>query len=187
MSHFRNYTKKTERREKEIEKRKERIAMLRATKKKPKYPRTVLFLQNKDELVNPPCRLTGNDLFVTLKSYNTGFVVRPKSGIGFNWMLLFCMKRKRRQFPIEVLEHVNAFLNWIPAGCWNKKNKCCSVCGSMFVFDSMFMSYVCSYDCADREQDEMDYVTGYGREYNLSIHEIYDCYGNSYFWCSSFW
>lgn len=83
----------------------------------------------------------------------TGLRSPPNNGDhpGFNWMTFFCLNKKKRNgryihFPNHLMNIINSFLNWIPAGCWNSKSGC-SVCGTILIDDNFLLRTVCSEQC----------------------------------------
>lgn len=131
-------------RQERLEKRKERLEIIKKTKK-PEFIQNTFFLQDKSKMKDIPFELKKSGLWTTLEDRFTGLAVQPRDGFGFNWMTLICLKKKRCNFPTEVMLSINAFLNWIPAGCWNKPSGC--ICGSMYIFRNRFEEIACSQQC----------------------------------------
>jgi hypothetical protein len=79
----------------------------------------------------------------------TGLRFPPEDNVeGRNWTFYYCSMRFHEKFPKNVVSTiVNEFLNWIPAGCWNKPGKGCTECG-ISVTDKSFLGVkVCSHQC----------------------------------------
>jgi hypothetical protein len=82
----------------------------------------------------------------------------------FNWTTYICLSYKNKQFSKDIMNIINEYLNWIPAGCWSKKyyksfwnndsiykwlnHKC--ICGIKIINYSYFIDdneYTCSIRC----------------------------------------
>jgi hypothetical protein len=107
------------------------------------------------------------------------------SSIGRNWTTYYCIKYRFGYFDANVMTTINEFLNWIPAGCWNKKDsiyfaasitKKCKICGIAFV-DKLAHSIeygVCSFRCLEEEERKK-----IEEDYYMDILEMeYEVYSN---------
>lgn len=84
----------------------------------------------------------------------TGLRVQPDSDpAGRNWMTYFCLRKKYKNIPSDIMINVNQFLNWVPAGCWNNEEfvRCQGGCGDRFLYSSPFHSeHACSMRCHEK-------------------------------------
>ena len=121
--------------------------------KQPLHERWEVFMRRQGYM-NKDIEKVINDLD---RKANWNGSLKPMSDpIGRNWTLYFCLKRNSK-FPVDIMSIINAFLNWIPAGCWFPQPalyRSCFHCGIGFVY-TRHLNCVCSRSCLEHATRKM--------------------------------
>lgn len=85
----------------------------------------------------------------------TGLIESPDItgfDVCYNWTTYYCIRYKSKYFPVEIMNIINVFLNWTPAGLWYNKYDVCSVCGMYTPIINSDYFMICSLYCEEKDR-----------------------------------